>query len=263
MLGGVTADGADPNLLESQVAYYRASAAEFDAGVRRTLTQDRTEYARQFRHAMSAAVSYLGEVVAGRDTLEIAAGTGIYTERLAPLAASLTALDASPESVEINKRLAARNHHEIDFVVDDVFRWTPPRRFESIVFTFWLSHVPLHRFDEFWATVDTALAPGGTVGFVDADANHDIETVAGAPDIVAHQPPDEQVLIRKVGSGQEFPIVRIVWSRPSLRGRLAGLGWVVDYADYPNMLIGRARRQWHPQGRSPLRLRTGDPRRPD
>ena len=191
---------------------------------------------------MGTAVSYLGEVVAGRDTLEIAAGTGIYTERLAPLAAGLTALDASPESIEINQRLAVRNDHQIDFVVDDVFSWSPPRRFEAIVFAFWLSHIPLQRFDEFWAIVEATLVAGGTVGFVDADADHDIETVNGAPDIVAHQPPDEHVLIRKVRSGQEFPIVRIAWSRTSLGERLTRLGWAVEYADYPSMLIGRAQR---------------------
>jgi SAM-dependent methyltransferase len=242
MLGGVTAERAVRDLLASQIAYYRASAAEFDAGVRRTLTQDRTEYARQFRQAMDAAVSYLGEVVAGRDTLEIAAGTGIYTERLAPLAARLTALDASPESIEINRRLATQNDHQIDFVVDDVFSWSPPRRFEAIVFTFWLSHVPLQRFDEFWGIVEATLVDGGVVGFVDADAEHDIETVEGAPDIVARKPLDEQVLIRKVGNGQEFPIVRIALSRPSLLARLTRLGWTVDFADYPHMLIGRAMR---------------------
>ena len=111
------------------------------------------------------------------------------------------------------------------------------------MFTFWLSHIPLQLFDEFWSRVDSALAPGGVVGFVDAEADHDIESVDGAPDIVASRGPSEGILIRKVGSGQEFPIVRITWTKAALRERLAGQRWAVEYSGSSGMLIGRATRQ--------------------
>lgn len=98
-------------------------------------------------------MSFLRDLVSGRDTLEIAAGTGIYTEQLAPVAARLTAVDASPESIEINRALATKSGYDVDLVVADIFSWSPPRRFEAIIFTFWLSHVPLELFDEFWSKV--------------------------------------------------------------------------------------------------------------
>jgi hypothetical protein len=61
--------------------------------------------------------------------------------------------------------------------------------------------------------------------------------VIGSTTVALHQP-DQQVPIRKIGDGQEFPIVRITWSRASLRDRLAQLGWTVKYADCSDMLIG-------------------------
>jgi hypothetical protein len=53
------------------------------------------------------------------------------------------------------------------FILADLFAWRPERRYDVVFFGFWLSHVPLERFAEFWALVDECLAPHGRVLFVD------------------------------------------------------------------------------------------------
>jgi hypothetical protein len=156
----------------------------------------------------------------------------------------MTALDSSPESLDLNRAMADHNGHRIEFIVDDVLAWTAPRRYEAIVFAFWLLHVPLEAFELFWSRVDAALESDGVVGLVDSPgtdlAQRDIESLDGAPDIVTMDQSDAGVTVRKVQSGQAFPIARILWPQGALSERLEALGWAVEFAQSRDMLIGRA-----------------------
>jgi demethylmenaquinone methyltransferase/2-methoxy-6-polyprenyl-1,4-benzoquinol methylase len=98
------------------------------------------------------------------DVLEIACGTGLWTQHLAPRARSLTALDSSPEMIELARCRAGK---VAEFIVADIFEWRPPRRYDTIFFGFWLSHVPQGRFGDFWRLLDRGLAPAGRILFVD------------------------------------------------------------------------------------------------
>lgn len=55
----------------------------------------------------------------------------------------------------------------MEFVCADIFDWTPPRRFDTVFFAFWLSHVPSEMFASFWSLVGRCLADSGWVIFVD------------------------------------------------------------------------------------------------
>lgn len=123
------------DLLDEQLDYYRQSAAEMDAGARRVLEVDTTEYAHHARLATAEAVAWVQDGVSGKDTLEIAAGTGLYTRVLAGHASVLTALDASPESLDINRAHAKAAGHEVEFLCDDIFTWcklSDGRRFRIV-----------------------------------------------------------------------------------------------------------------------------------
>ena len=93
----------------------------------------------------------------------------------------MTAVDASPEALAIN---AARNGTDrVEHVVADLFDWEPPRRFDHVCFSFWISHVPATRWAGFWAMVARALVPGGRVWFCDnARADH---AIAHGPALLA------------------------------------------------------------------------------
>jgi demethylmenaquinone methyltransferase/2-methoxy-6-polyprenyl-1,4-benzoquinol methylase len=78
------------NILADQVAYYRRRAAEYDATAYGDVDAARTRIAR-----LVAEMRPTGNV------LEIACGTGLWTEALAGLADSVTAIDAAPETVQI------------------------------------------------------------------------------------------------------------------------------------------------------------------
>jgi SAM-dependent methyltransferase len=97
--------------------------------------------------------------------LELACGPGAWTERLLERATSVTAVDAAPEMLARAK--ARVGHDRVRFIQADLFAWTPDRRYDVVCFGFWLSHVPLDRFESFWELVDSCLEPTGRVFFVD------------------------------------------------------------------------------------------------
>ena len=99
------------------------------------------------------------------DVLELAPGTGVWTRRLVFTAERVTALDASPEMLAINR--AAVRSNKVKYVVGDIFRWDPGRVFDAVVFGFWISHVPAERLDSFLAWLASSLRPGGRIFFID------------------------------------------------------------------------------------------------
>lgn len=59
---------------------------------------------------------------------------GIWTEQLLRHADRVLAVDVAPEALAINRaKHAGRN---VDYLVADLFSWTPPRRFDAVCFGF-------------------------------------------------------------------------------------------------------------------------------
>ena len=189
-------------LLAEQIAYYRARAPEYFEGV------------------IPGAVGG-GELEAALDAfrpegdvLEIACGPGTWTPQLLTHAASLTALDASPEMIEIaSAKVAPR---AVRFIRADVFNWIPDRRYDVVFFGFWLSHVPLERFESFWSLVDDALAPGGRVFFADDGYRTPDELIEGE---------SSSTIRRRLGDGTLHRLVKVPHEPRELERRLAALGW--------------------------------------
>jgi demethylmenaquinone methyltransferase/2-methoxy-6-polyprenyl-1,4-benzoquinol methylase len=138
-----------------------------------------------------------------------------------PSAESVTAVDASPEVIAINRgRVAASN---VRYVEADVFAWQPQAHYDCVFMSFWLSHVPHARFDALWSMVRRALAPSGYAYVI--DSAHDPTSTA-----VDHPPPDRQagVVTRRLDDGREYRIVKVFWTPEALAARLAASGFAAD-----------------------------------
>jgi demethylmenaquinone methyltransferase/2-methoxy-6-polyprenyl-1,4-benzoquinol methylase len=98
--------------------------------------------------------------------LEIACGTGYWTQFLAPVASAVMALDSSPETLRIARdRLTDA---KVEFVVGDAYALPrPDRQFTAAFAGFWFSHVPLERQREFLLGLNKALAAGARVVLLD------------------------------------------------------------------------------------------------
>jgi demethylmenaquinone methyltransferase/2-methoxy-6-polyprenyl-1,4-benzoquinol methylase len=206
-------------LMAEQVRYYRARAAEYEDWWFRRGRYDRGDEANARWFADAAVVEEaLARFSPRGNVLELACGTGLWTERLlAQGAASVTALDAAPEVVELARERVA--DARVEYVVADAFAWEPERTYDLCFFAFWLSHVPAERFAGFWEKVARALAPGGRVFFVDSAPSER----ASAAD---HKPtPGEQTMLRRLADGSEYRIVKHWFEPDALQPRIAALGW--------------------------------------
>ena len=232
-------------MLREQLDYYRERAAEYDQWWLRQGRYDRgpVQKAQWFAEASevrSALVAFRPE---GR-VLELACGTGIWTEQLLPFADELTAIDGSREMLAINAgRLGSPR---VRYVEADLFRWRPAAdgHFDAIFFGFWLSHVPPERFAEFWNLVDSCLAPEGRVFFLDSRYQ---ETSTA----VDHALPERSatVLQRRLNDGREYRVYKIFYDRDELTRRLAELGWSFEIDETRNYFIyGAGRRMSQESG---------------
>jgi demethylmenaquinone methyltransferase/2-methoxy-6-polyprenyl-1,4-benzoquinol methylase len=201
-------------LLSEQRRYYSARAQEYDDWwFRRARYRLDDEAARDWFADVAELEAELQRFAPRGDVLELAAGTGNWTGQLLRHADRLTAVDAVPEVLEINR---AKTGASVDYVLADVFTWEPPRAFDACFFGFWLSHVPSGRFEAFWQLVDRALKPDGRVFLVDNAHLGDPRHLVSASGEVAR---------RSVADGREFDIVKRFWSPAELERDLAALGW--------------------------------------
>jgi demethylmenaquinone methyltransferase/2-methoxy-6-polyprenyl-1,4-benzoquinol methylase len=209
----------EEQLLSQQVKYYRERAPEYDEWFLRQGRYDQgPQHRAEWFREVGLIEAALREAALQGDVLELACGTGLWTRHLAGGQSRIVAVDASPEAVAINRGRVGSD--SVNYVVADVFAWVPPvARFDVVFFSFWLSHVPPGRFDEFWATVRTALKPRGTVFFIDSLR----EQTSTARD---HGPLDESgTSRRRLNDGREFQIVKVFHQPLALERRLSGHGW--------------------------------------
>ena len=195
--------------LEEQIAYYRAIAAEYD---------DHTIDVAGRSELLQAVATFrpTGHV------LELACGRGQWTEGLLRSAASVTAVDAAPEMLAVAR--ARTEGSPVSFVEANLFEWEPERRYDSVFFGFWLSHVPEERFDGFWSFVDRCLSPGGDVFFVDDNHRTEAELIEG---------PESPFVERRLNDGTAFRAIKIAHVPATLEHRLRELGWDITVTASP------------------------------
>lgn len=214
-----------PQTLQEMRTYYQARAHEYDEW-----------FYRQGRYSLGAEANArwfaeADEVFAALDTLhltgdvlELAPGTGIWTERLIRTAATVTAVDASSEMIEINR--AKVSSKRVSYLQGDLFSWQPGRTYDAVLFGFWISHVPLERLDDFLRSVAAMLRPGGKVFFVDGRRTPD--------DSFAHdQTPaqDSQLTTRMLNDGRTFEIVKNYYDPVDLTARCTKAGFDITVCE--------------------------------
>lgn len=193
-------------ILAEQRAYYRARAPEYDEWIER---RGRYDHGPDANARWFAETDHVRDVLTRLDlrgdVLEMASGTGHWTEVLARTARSVLALDSSPETVTLARGRLERagTAESVTFEIADLFAWVPGRTYDAVVFGFWVSHVPDDRLDAFVQTVAAALRPGGVVFWVDSLRQES----ATAPD--QPLPPDEEeVMTRRLNDGRTFEVIK-------------------------------------------------------
>ncbi|HZS31683.1 MAG TPA: class I SAM-dependent methyltransferase [Gaiellaceae bacterium] len=213
------------DVLQEQKRYYAERAPEYDDWwYRRGRYELEPDSRARWQADVAEAEAALDAFAPRGRVLELAAGTGIWTRRLVRLAERVVAVDANAETLALNTP-------EAELVQADVFAWRADEEFDVVFFSFWLSHVPEERFDEFWRTVRAALAPGGRVFLVDSGAGDRAHTGTD-------QAGEEET--RTLSDGRSFRIVKRRWPPRELTDRVRPLGLELELRDTSNghFLVG-------------------------
>jgi demethylmenaquinone methyltransferase/2-methoxy-6-polyprenyl-1,4-benzoquinol methylase len=213
-------DIVDLQTLEEMKRYYQACASLYDTIINRQGRYDQgPEINARWFAEWDEVVAHLHALHLTGDVLELAAGTGIWTQQLLRSARTVTAVDASANMLAVNQAKVASPR--VTYILADLFNWQPERVYDALFFGFWLSHVPREQLDTFLHSCWTWLRPGGKLFFVD-----DMGGPTLAPDTPTRQ---GQIETRNLDDGRSFEIVKNYYEVPDLvaRCRRAGFDIVI------------------------------------
>ncbi len=193
-------------------SYYAARAAEYD----------RVYEKPERQHDLRAIQRWLPPLFAGTRMLEIACGTGYWTQFIAPAAAEVVALDAADETLSIAK---ARLGANVELILGDAYALPIDRgKFSSAFAGFWLSHVPRQRQREFLAGLGGVLAPGARVVFLD-----NLSVEGSSHPITEEDPEGNTYQTRRLADGSLHRVLKNFPSEAQLRELVVGLGAPVEF----------------------------------
>lgn len=148
-------------------SYYAARALEYDR-----------VYEKPERQAdIRSLQMWLPQLFHASKVLEIACGTGFWTQYIAQSASSIVALDSAPETIAIAESRVPAD--KVTFVVGDAYKLALQEgSFNAAFAGFWLSHVPKKKQREFLLGLSAAIQPGSNVVLIDnlyvEGSNHSI-----------------------------------------------------------------------------------------
>jgi demethylmenaquinone methyltransferase/2-methoxy-6-polyprenyl-1,4-benzoquinol methylase len=202
------------NILQEQIQYYRARSAEYDEWFYRQGRFDHGESENKLWFDETAQVRELLLTTPKQaHILELAPGTGIWTQELLKISDFITAVDASPEMIAINK--AKVQSDKVTYVQADLFQWQAEQEYDMIFFGFWLSHVPPEKLDTFLEMVFHALKPNGYFFMVDSK-NKQSSTAKD------HTLPSDGVIMKRtLNDGSNFEIIKVYYQGDELEQALA------------------------------------------
>jgi SAM-dependent methyltransferase len=126
-------------------------------------------YAKPERQSDLAKIrEFIRSEFAGKHVLEIACGTGYWTEVLASSTASVYATDINEEVLAIARaKPAIANNPNVRLVQADAYALSGVPESPACLIAFWWSHIPKGRVAAFLDGVHSKLQPGATVVAMD------------------------------------------------------------------------------------------------
>ncbi len=205
-------------IIDEQIAYYRARAQEYDASLSvATPSSPGIPRVDQFQGELASAANLLKQQGPSNETLELACGTGIWTQLLLTISNHVTALDAAPEMLAIAR--AKLGDDRIDYHQADLFQWQPDKQYDLVFFAFWLSHVHPDALDSFLDAASRAVKPAGRLIIIDQYVPTNSDAQVARDEIYAERP---------LQDGRTFTIVKVFYSLDLLREKLTNLGFSVQ-----------------------------------
>jgi demethylmenaquinone methyltransferase/2-methoxy-6-polyprenyl-1,4-benzoquinol methylase len=191
---------ASPELID----YYRRRAAEYEAIYAKPERQTDLAILRQ---AIPAKLR-------GARVLEIACGTGYWTQLVAEVAKEVVATDLAEEPMRIAQSKSYKK--QPTFSLADAYALPQSLgRFAAALAVFWWSHVPRQRIGEFLASLHGRLDPGARVVLMD---NRFVEGSSTPISEIDAQGNTYQ--LRRLGDGSQVRVLKNFPAEAELRSHL-------------------------------------------
>ena len=98
--------------------------------------------------------------------MEIACGTGYWTEKISSVANSVTAVDINKSVIEIAEE-RTRKCKNINYVISDLFNFKTDVKYDNLFGGFIWSHISTETLDRFIKTVNNFIVHAGEAVFID------------------------------------------------------------------------------------------------
>jgi len=193
--------------------YYAARAREYEKIYEKPERQEN----------LRVLENVLPEMLAGRRVLEIACGTGYWTQFIAPRARSILAADATTETLALAqaKVLPPR----VEFRVADAYRLAGDLgTFDGAFAGFWWSHVPTRDQPRFLASLDRRLDPGAKVVLLD-----NVYVEGSSTPLSRRDEEGNTYQTRRLADGSEHDVLKNFPSENDLRKSVEGYGHHCQY----------------------------------
>lgn len=203
----------DPTLLD----YYARRAQEYEHVYQKPERQQK----------LALLKAYLIKLLAGRDVLEVACGTGYWTAFLAPFTRSMLATDAAAEVLDVARakayppgrvRFEKADAYALDAVTGD---------FNGGLAGFWWSHIQKIRRADFLKGFHGRLQPGAMVVFIDNQYVEGSNTPISGADEDGNTYQD-----RRLADGSHHRVLKNFPTEAELRDMVGEVGVDVRFVDF-------------------------------
>jgi demethylmenaquinone methyltransferase/2-methoxy-6-polyprenyl-1,4-benzoquinol methylase len=204
--------------------YYAKRAAEYENIY---LKPERQKYIKDSKELLK-------NYFCGKNVLEIACGTGFWTETISEVSNSILAVDYNKEVIEIAKKKRYNCH--IDFIQDDAYKLTKVKEnYEALFAGFWFSHIPKHKRRCFFENIYRRLTENALVIIMD---NFYIE--GKSTPISRFDAEGNSYQVRKLSDNSQYEILKNFYSKDELQNYFKDYGkeiilndlkyyWIVKY----------------------------------
>ena len=208
------------SIIEQMNAYYEKQAPRHDK------LMGYTDNARM-EQLLAPLIKRFEDCIAGQEVLEIACGTGNWTQVLAKRTRSVLATDISPAALDI-ARSKSYGNTEVTFRIADAYTLeNVPGTFTAAFAADWWSHIPKSNIAQFVEGLHRRLCPGAKVVFIDMMPSESLDRMFSHYD-------NEGNLIHKrtLPDGQQFYVVKNFPTEEELRDVLDGLADDIEYYEH-------------------------------
>ncbi|UUZ81641.1 methyltransferase domain-containing protein [Paenibacillus sp. P26] len=165
-----------------------------------------------FQQELAILSQQMTGTLLNKSVLEVACGTGYWTERAVKAAKRIVGIDIRPEVLQIAREKGSPED-KVRFELGDAYKLASvPGEFDAGLANFWFSHIPRNRIDDFLTGFHDRLGTGAAVFMAD---NVYVEGRGG--ELIVKEDSEDTFKLRELADGSKHEIVKNYYSKEELQ----------------------------------------------